>query len=350
MRQAVIDELLAVKEKFGERRRTQLISLKKGGRIENISVTSTIAPDQPAWVTLSADGRICRREGEAAPRLSGREAPLQAVKTTVHQTLYLVTPTGRAMAVPVHAIPLEERGGIPAAQLTPLVNQEGLAVLFTYPSGAIPKGRSATQKPGFLLTITRQGMLKKSALEDLPGPSAQPFVVVRVNEGDSLQAIRFTSGADQILLVSERGMAIRFSEEEVRPMGLVAGGVAGMKLAEGDAIIGAEVLPPQGELMLVTQAGSAKRVDLAEFPSQGRYGQGVIAWKLAESERLAGILCGKKNTTMTLFFMKLAAKLVRLDDAVQRGRSAGGKTLIELKAGDGIVAVMQPVELPDLTG
>jgi DNA gyrase subunit A len=347
MRQAVIDELLAVKEKFGERRRTQLFSLKKGGRIENISVTSTIAPDQPTWVTLSADGRISRREGDAGTRLSGREAPLQAVKTTAHQTLYLVTPTGRAMAVPVHAVPLDERGGIPASQLAPLVNQEGLAVLFAYPSGAIPKGRTAMQKPGFLLTVTGQGMLKKSALEELPGPSAQPFVLVRVNEGDSLQSIRFTSGTDQILLVSARGMAIRFSEEEVRPMGLVAGGVAGMKLVEGDAIVGAEILPAQGEVMLVTQAGSAKRVDLAEFPTQGRYGQGVIAWKLPEGERVAGILCGKKNTTVTLFFIRLAAKLVRLDDAVQRGRAAAGRTLIELKPGDGIVAVMQPMELPD---
>ncbi len=340
MRQAVIDELLAVKEKFGERRRTQLFNLKKGGRIENISVTSTIAPDQPSWVTLSADGTLSRREGDQAPRLSGREAPLQAVKTTAHQTLYLVTPTGRAMAVPVHAIPLEERGGVPAAQLAPLVNQEGLAVLFAYPSGA-------KEKPGYLLTVTRQGMLKKSALEELPGPSAQPFVLVRVNEGDSLQAIRFTSGEDQVLLVSGRGMAIRFSEDEVRPMGLVAGGVAGMKLAEGDVIAGAEVLKSQAEVMLVTQAGSAKRVELAEFPTQGRYGQGVIAWKLTEGERIAGILCGKKNSTVTLFFIRLAAKLVRLDDAVQRGRSAGGKVLIDLKPGDGIVTVMQPLELPD---
>ena len=269
MRQAVIDELLAVKEKFGERRRTQLFSLKKGGKIENISVTSTIAPDQPTWVTLSADGRISRREGDQAPRLSGREAPLQAVRTTAHQTLYLVTPTGRAMAVPVHAVPLEERGGIPAAQLTPLVNQEGLAVLFAYPSGAIPKGRTAMQKPGYLLTVTRQGMLKKSALEDLPGPSAQPFTLVRVNEGDSLQAIRFTSGSDQILLVSGRGMAIRFSEEEVRPMGLVAGGVAGMKLAEGDAIVGAEVLTSQGEVMLVTQAGCCQAGRPGRVPHPG---------------------------------------------------------------------------------
>jgi DNA gyrase subunit A len=251
------------------------------------------------------------------------------------------------MAVPVHAIPLEERGGIPAAQLTPLVNQEGLAVLFAYPSGAIPKGRAAIQKPGYLLTVTRQGMLKKSALEDLPGPSAQPFVLVRINDGDCLQSIRFTSGTDQVLLVSGRGMAIRFSEEEVRPMGLVAGGVAGMKLAEGDVIAGAEVLTSQGEVMLITQAGAAKRVELAEFPTQGRNGQGVIAWKLTEGERIAGILCGKKNSTVTLFFIRLAAKLVRLDDAVQRGRSSGGKTLIELKPGEGIVAVMQPLEPPD---
>jgi DNA gyrase subunit A len=212
--------------------------------------------------------------------------------------------------------------------------------MFAYPT-------SAKQKPGFLLTVTHQGMLKKSALEELPGPSAQPFIMVRVNEGDRLDAIRFTSGSEQIMLVSERGMAIRFSEEEVRPMGLVAGGVSGMKLADGDAIIGVEVLPDKGELMMITQGGSAKRIDLAEFPVQGRYGQGVFAWKLGEDERLAGILCGKKNSTVTLFFVRLAAKLVRLDDAAQRGRAAGGKPLFDLKPGDGIVAVMRPSEPPE---
>jgi DNA gyrase subunit A len=342
MRQAVSDELLVVKEKYGDRRRTQLVNLKKGGKVEHITFTSSIAPDQPAWVTLSAAGIISRREGEAPPRLSGREAPLQAVRTTAHQTLYLVTPAGHAVAVPVHAVPLEERGGIPAAQLSPLINQEGLAVLFAYPT-------SLKSKPGFLLTVTRQGMLKKSALEELPGPTAQPFTLVRVNEGDRLDAIRFTGGSGHILLVSERGLAIRFSEEEVRSMGLVAGGVSGMKLAEGDAIAGVEILPEKGELMMVTRGGEAKRVDLAEFPVQGRYGQGVIAWKLGENDRLIGSLTGKKNATVTLFFVRLAAKLVRLDDAIQRGRAAGGKTLIELKPGDGIVAVMRPLEPPDLT-
>jgi DNA gyrase subunit A len=341
MRQAVSDELIAVKEKYGDRRRTQLVSLKAGGKVESISVTSTIAPDQPAWITLSADGVLSRREGTVAPRLSGREAPLQVVRTTAHQTLFLVTPSGRAAAVPVHAVPLEERGGTPASRLSPLVNQEGLAVLFAYPT-------STRQKSGYLLTVTRQGMLKKSALEELPGPSAQPFTLARVNEGDRLEAVRFTGGSNQIMLVSERGMAIRFNEEEVRPMGLVAGGVSGMKLTEGDAISGVEVLPEKGELMLVTRSGNAKRVDLAEFPLQGRYGQGVIAWKLDAGERLAGTLCGKKNATLTLFFVRLAAKLVRLDDAVQRSRAAGGKVLIELKPGDGIVAVMQPFEPPEI--
>jgi DNA gyrase subunit A len=349
MRQAVSDELVAVKEKYGDRRRTQLVNLKKGGKVEHITVTSSMAPDQPAWVTVSADGIISRREGESAPRLSGREAPLQAVRTTAHQTLYLVTPAGHAVAVPVHAVPLEERGGVPVAQLSPVINQEGLAVLFAYPTSSIPKGRTAVNKLGYLLTVTRQGMLKKSALEELPGPTAQPFTLVRVNEGDRLDAIRFTAGSDHILLLSERGMAIRFSEEEVRPMGLVAGGVSGMKLAEGDAIAGVEILPEKGELMMVTRGGEAKRVDLTEFPVQGRYGQGVIAWKLGEGERLVGTLAGKKNATVTLFFVRLAAKLVRLDDAIQRGRAAGGKTFIELKPGDGIVAVMRPLEPQDIT-
>ena len=89
-----------------------------------------------------------------------------------------------------------------------------------------------------------------------------------------------TDGGKEVLLATAQGMAIRFSEEEVRPMGLAAAGVNGIKLGVGDEVIGVQVLPAEGEVFLIASDGKAKRVEQKDFPAQGRYGKGVIGWEL----------------------------------------------------------------------
>ena len=125
------------------------------------------------------------------------------------------------------------------------------------------------------MTITRGGMVKKSLVSDLPGPSAQTFKLVNVNDGDSLGWVVLTDGTKELLLATSRGMAIRFAEQEVRPMGLLAAGVNGIKLGVGDVVIGAQVLPVKGEIFIVASDGKAKRVEEKDFPVQGRYGKVV---------------------------------------------------------------------------
>jgi DNA gyrase subunit A len=128
-------------------------------------------------------------------------------------------------------------------------------------------------------------------------------------------------------------MAIRFHEEEVRPMGLVAAGVSGIKLGARDMVIGMELIPHRGEILLLTSDGKAKRVSLDQFPRQGRYGQGVIAWKLPRTAQLVGIAAGKASTRVTVLLDKLSPKAIRLDEAPLQTRAASGKTVIELKPG-----------------
>jgi DNA gyrase/topoisomerase IV subunit A len=145
-------------------------------------------------------------------------------------------------------------------------------------------------------------------------------------------------------------MAIRFSEEEVRPMGLVAAGVMGIKLLEKDEVIGAELAPARGEVFMMATDGSAKRMASAQFPKQGRYGQGVIAWKLPRGVRVAGLAVGKGTTRATLFLKELAPKAIRLDEAPLQGRAARGKPILELKPGDRVMGLAVPreaVRLPE---
>jgi len=135
-------------------------------------------------------------------------------------------------------------------------------------------------------------------------------------------------------------MAIRFKEDDVRPMGLVAAGVNGMKLDDKDEVVGSEILPGEGEVFLVTNDGKAKRVEEKEFPTQGRYGKGVIAWELPSKEKLAGVVSGKPNHMATIHLSKGAPKSTRLDAVALRKRAATkGDHVVEIKPGEEVVSV-----------
>ncbi|MEJ2707839.1 MAG: DNA gyrase C-terminal beta-propeller domain-containing protein [Anaerolineales bacterium] len=140
-------------------------------------------------------------------------------------------------------------------------------------------------------------------------------------------------------------MAIRFGEEEVRPMGLVAAGVMGIKLKKGDEVIGMGLLPRRGSVFMIASDGSAKRVATKNFPSQGRYGQGVVAWKLPAKVKAVGMTIGKGTARLTLHLNELAPKSTRLDDAPSLGRTARGKVIQELKKGDRITKLTVPLEM-----
>jgi DNA gyrase subunit A len=143
-----------------------------------------------------------------------------------------------------------------------------------------------------------------------------------------------------ILLATADGMAIRFSEEDVRPMGLVAAGVSGIKLDGKDEVIGMEVLPSEGEVFLLTSDGKAKRLEHTEIPTQGRYGKGVRVWSLPAKVKLAGLGGGKPHHVGTVHLSKGAAKSTRLDAAAIRKRSATkGDPVVELKPSEEVAGL-----------
>jgi len=342
MRLAVAEELLAIKDAFGDRRRTQIVHLK-GGR-ETVPVRmSDLAPDKTVWVMASSQGEIARTLENKLPRQSGSEAPKWLLRVNTRDTLYLITESGKAAAIPVHALPEAEKpsGGLPFSQVSPLGADDRLAAMLALP----PKGKLA--EGWYVITATRGGMVKKTEVTEFPGPAATPFTLAKINSGDALGWVRLSDGQADILLVTARGMAIRFSEDDVRPMGLVAAGVMGIKLKVGDEVVGMELLPqPHGVLFLASD-GKAKRVAPADFPRQGRYGQGVVGWRLPEAVRVVGIAVGKGTMRATVHLAKYAAKMARLDEAPVRKRSTQrGVSFVEVKAGDRIVGFSVPWVVP----
>ena len=338
MRGVASEELLRVKIAFGDRRRTQIVSLRSRKHKAPLT-TAELVKEQVVWIGMTPEGILARTRDDKPPRLSGSEAPRLLVKANSTDTLYLVSQHGLAAAVAVHTLPEAEKlaDGNPFNKQSPLQADEMPVAAFS-----LPARKSDLPEETCVLTVTRGGMVKKSLVSELPGPSAQTFRLGNVNGGDSLGWVVLTDGSKELLLATELGMGIRFKEDEVRPMGLVAAGVNGIKLGVGDEVVGIQVLPQPGELFLIASDGKGKRVEGRDFPLQGRYGKGVITWELPRGVKLAGLGMGKPNAIVTLHLLNAAAKQSRLDEAPLRKRSAvRGELVVEVKPGDAVLGLTE---------
>jgi DNA gyrase subunit A len=289
MRQVIADEMNDVKEKFNDRRRTQIIAVS--GTVDQAPVRmSSLTPDETVWVSVMPNGKISRSLSDQRPRLSGSGAPAWVIKTNTRDTLYLVSTQGEAASLPVHSVPKTAKttNGTHFAKVSPLRADDTLAAIFTLP----PKANITAG--WFVLTVTQDGMIKKTALEELPGPAATTFTLVRVNSGDNLGWIQ-------------------------------------LSLDPGNHIIGVALLPQKGEVFLLASNGRAKRVVPNDFPTQGRHGKGVIAWKLPDGVKLVGCTVGKASGRITLHLKKYAAKFVNLKDARLQTRAAATSSFEEFK-------------------
>ena len=337
MRGVVADELMKVKAAYGDRRRTQIVSVKEGAKGGKALTTHDLLPQQTVWIGVTDDGLVSRTHDDKQPRHSGNDAPRFLVKASTTDTIYFVSKLGKAAAVAAHLIPEASKmsQGIAYFKVSPLSDTDALAAVFS-----LPANKSSLGEETCVITFTRFGMIKKSLVSELPGPSSQTFVLVKVNEGDRLGWVGLTDGRKEILLVTAMGMAIRFKEDDVRPMGLVAAGVNGMKLEDKDEVVGAEILPAEGEIFILTSDGKAKRVDQKDFPVQGRYGKGVVAWDLPGKTTLAAVASGKPNYMATIHMTKGAPKSTRLDAvAVRKRASSKGDLVAEVKPGESVTSV-----------
>jgi len=333
MRNVAIEELKAIKQKYGDARRTQIIQLGEGEKASDMYTMTDVMPVENFWIEVSENGLLSRTEGDKPNRLGGEVAPWSMIRTNTHQTVFLVTTEGKAAAISSYSVPVQraEEEGVPASKVAPLHKDDILQGVF-----AVPINGEA-DKECYVVTLTRQGMIKRSAVADLPGASASAFTLVKVNENDELFEVLLTRGDQDLLLVTAAGMAIRFNENEVRSMGLVAAGVNAIKLKPGDYVIGAAAVDDKDEVALLTQKGLAKRAVGAEYPLQGRYGQGVIAWKLDKDDQVSASIVGKLTDRGICHFRKSASKVFTITNAISRKRASSGQVMFTLKAGDEII-------------
>ena len=344
-RQAVAAELNEVKEKYSDKRKTQIVTLKQGKAASDLLTVKDVTPVENVWIGLSKEGRIAKMSEKNPPRLGGREAPISIVKTDSHQNIYVVSSSGKCACLAVQALPIVED----------FEKASEIHRVSAFKEGDVPVAvfcLSHEQKNSETLsvtTLTRQGMIKKTLTSELPGPSAELFVLCKVNEEDELGWVMVNDAQSHYLIATGNGMSIRFEGNDVRAMGLVAAGVNALKLAGQDQVVGVVEIKKGLEVLAVSSDGRGWRMEEEVFPVQGRYGQGVNTCKLKPGSRIVGLTVGKKNTQVALHLKKGAAKIIRLDEIPAEKRATSGKALIELKAGDEvlrIVAVMDHLALP----
>ncbi len=348
IRNLIAAEINQTKTTYGDPRKTQIVRTRRDGRSVRGPLTATdVASAKDTWIVITQNNLISRTPTLRLPRLAGRAAPKLVIGATGRDTLYLFDKTGVATALAIHTIPeaSDPDEGIPVASVSAFsVESEITAGI------ALPKDLSEEQmRENYLTFITEQAMVKKTTLQEFPGPLAKTFQAVKVAPNDSLMWVLFTTGKDDILLISRSGMAIRFSETDVRPMGLVAAGVNGMKLnGPPDRLVAADVFQKRGEIFILTDRGIAKRSAQTQFPRQGRYGKGVLAWKSGEEVNLAGATLGLSDQRATAFLKKAASRSIRLGDAVRRNRTASGNPLFPLKDDDEVVTLSAVIQRPDV--
>ncbi|MEK6223057.1 MAG: DNA gyrase subunit A [Chloroflexota bacterium] len=342
MRNTVGEELTMVKENYGDRRRTQIVKTSKDSQKGLVLTASDLTPDSAAWVVVDKNGLISRTLEGKSPRLSGKAAPKLVLKANTRDIIYLVATDGTTAAMAVHALPEAPNldGGTPVSKVCALSDKHELGAIFSIPA---VKERGAGWN---VVAASKGGMVKKSALQDLPGPSSQTFSLMKVKIGDEVIGVGVSTGKDEFLFSTANGMTIRFSEDEVRPTGMLTAGVNGIKLKGEDQVIGFKVLDKNREIFFLATDGNAKLVKASQFPVQGRYGQGVQAWKLAPEVKLIGMANDKPNLKVVVHLARAAAKAIRLDDAPTRTRQGNGKALIEIKETDRITGFSLPWEAP----
>ncbi len=288
-REIIRTELMEVREKFAEPRRSQIIP-DEG----DLSLEDLIA-DEELIVTVSQAGyvksvptntyRTQARGGRGvkAAELNEEDVVAHMVHTTAHAYLLFFTNTGKVHRAKAHQIPRQARTskGVLAQSVLPLEPEERIQAV-------IDTRDYETNR--YLVMVTRQGQAKKTELKEYDSRN-QTLIAINLSEGDELVAVRTTNGENDMLLFTRNGQGIRFSESDLRPMGRATQGVRGIKLRPGDEVVAAASNTEGDEVLLLTSNGYGKRTVMDQFPKQNRGGIGVKAIKLT---RARGTLIGAR--------------------------------------------------------
>src|SRR5262247_1781910 len=328
------DEMLAIKQEYGDARRTEILTETTELTIEDLLA------DEEMVVTVTRSGYIKRTHVEAyrSQRRGGKGVTGMETKeedivedlfvASTHAFLLFFTNLGKVHWLKVHEIPEGGRAAKGKAMINLLALGEGERVATCVPVRDFDSG-------GYVFFVTRKGKVKKTELPAYSHPRAGGIQGIGLDEGDQVIRALRTDGQREVMISTKSGMVIRFSEDEARPMGRGAAGVRGIELEENDEVIAADVVQEGVLILTVTERGYGKRTPLDEYRLQGRAGKGIIDIKTAgRNGSVVGMLQVREGDDILVVTTKGKIIRVHADEVTSQGRNTMGVRIIDLDAED----------------
>jgi DNA gyrase subunit A len=343
--QMIVDELKEVRTKYGDDRRTEIIEGESG----EISIEDLITEEDMA-ITVSNTGYIKRTaistyrnqrrggKGRIGMRTKDEDFVSHLFVASTHAYIMIFSDRGRAYWLKVHEIPDVGPGGKgkSIANLVSLEEGERIAAMVAV---------KEFEEDKFVVMGTRKGAVKKTALSAFSNPRAGGIIAMGVEDGDAVIAVQMTDGSGEIFIGTRNGMAIRFEEGDVRPMGRTAYGVRGITLRDDDYVVAMEVVKPGGTLLTVTEQGFGKRTEIDEYRVQSRGGVGII--NISTTDRngpVVGVAYVQAGDELLLITQQGMILRTLTDDVRVIGRNTQGVKLIDIEGDDKVVGIAKLVE------
>jgi DNA gyrase subunit A len=349
----IIEELQEIRDRYGDERRTQIIEEAQEINLEDLIV------EEDMVVTISHSGyikrnaislyRSQRRGGRGKMGMTTKEEDFveQLFVASTHSSILFFTDSGKVLWLKVHEIPQGGRiaRGKAIVNLLNISGEEKITAIL--PVRAFEEGK-------YVIMTTQKGVVKKTDLMSYSHPRTGGIIALTLDPGDELISACLTDGTKEILLSSREGKAIRFAEEEVRAIGRTARGVKGISLSKDDFLVSMGIITPGtlgAAILSVTENGFGKRTPIDGYPLQNRGGKGVITIKTTpRNGKLVGVQQITEQDDVMLITDK--GKIIRLrgEEISVIGRNTQGVKLIELEAGERVMAVARLAEREDEQG
>jgi DNA gyrase subunit A len=335
-------DLLEMVEKYGDKRRTHIaVEVSESFREEDlvrdedvlISFTQRGYIKRVPASSFKAQGRGGR--GVAGHTTRDEDAVLMMVPARSLDTLLFFSDRGKVYSEKAYQIPEADRAGrgVPVINIMALEAGENI-------TSAVSLSKSASR--GYCIMATLAGRIKRVELSEFASVRPSGLIAISLEEGDQLGWAYLTRGSDDVILITTRGQALRFSEQKVRPMGRQAAGVTAMRLKKGDRIASMGVVEPNGDLLIVTENGFGKRTSLSEYPPKGRATGGVVSIDQKALHKIGPIAAARvvqAADDVTIITTGGLVLRTRVQEIKQAGRAARGVHLIEVGEGDKVASL-----------
>lgn len=348
------DEMLELKERYGDERRTQVVA-QELNRLRD----EDLVPDEQVVVTLTSANYIKRstlaeykrqgRGGKGRRGMATREEDVieHVVNASTHDFLLFFTNKGRVFRLKTYEVPAASLSakGIAIVNLLQLQPEETV-------SAVINVSKTEKEAATNLIMCTVRGVVKKTPFEQYNNVRTTGLIAINLDEGDELKWIRMTSGDNEVIISTSQGQAIRFHERDARPMGRVSRGVRGIRLRSDDHVIGMDIVDEHSSIFVISKYGYGKRTKVAQFTPHARGGVGIRSAVVnTKTGELIGVNTLSDNDDQEVIIISQNGQTIRLGlkDIPALGRATQGVRIMRLNETDQVVslALVEKSELPD---